>query len=96
MTEKILTVVHEGQRHPWDGVYTVVFLSVIRFYVRSDGQIINTAVYFAIGIQLDGIRAVFGIWVGENVGTKFWLGIVNGLQNRGVEAILIACVDGLF
>ena len=70
-------------------------MDAIHFHVRSEGQIVKKAVYIAIGVQMDGIRDVLGMWVGENESAKFWLGILNGLRNRGVEDFLIACVDGL-
>lgn len=70
-------------------------MDAIHFHVRSEGQIVKKAVYIAIGVQMDGIRDVLGMWVGENESAKFWLGILNGLKNRGIEDILIACVDGL-
>lgn len=95
VTDKILPVVKEWQVRPLEGIYAVVFLDAIHFHVRSEGQIIKKAVYIAIGVQMDGIRDVLGMWVGENESAKFWLGILNGLKNRGVDDILIACVDGL-
>ena len=61
----------------------------------SRGQIVKKAVYIAIGINISGIKEVLGMWVGENESAKYWLSILNGLRNRGVEDILIACVDGL-
>jgi transposase-like protein len=95
ITDKILPIVKEWQMRPLESIYAVVFLDAIHFHVRSEGQIIKKAVYIAIGIQMDGIRDVLGMWVGENESSKFWLSILNGLKNRGVEDILIACVDGL-
>lgn len=95
VTDKILPVVKEWQMRPLESIYAVVFLDAIHFHVRSEGQIIKKAVYIAIGVQMDGIRDVLGMWVGENESAKFWLSILNGLKNRGVEDILIACVDGL-
>lgn len=95
VTDKILPVVKEWQARPLESIYAVVFLDAIHFHVRSEGQIVKKAVYIAIGIQMDGIRDVLGMWVGENESAKFWLGILNGLKNRGVDDILIACVDGL-
>jgi transposase-like protein len=76
-------------------VYAAVFMDAIYFHVRSEGQIIKKAVYIAIGINLDGHRDVLGMWVGESESAKFWLSVLNGLKNRGVEDILIACMDGL-
>lgn len=95
ITDKIMPVVKEWQMRPLESVYAVVFLDAIHFHVRSEGQIVKKAVYVAIGLKLDGIREVLGMWVGENESAKFWLGILNSLKNRGVEDILIACVDGL-
>lgn len=95
VTDKILPVVKEWQVRPLESIYAVVFLDAIHFHVRSEGQIIKKAVYIAIGVQMDGIRDVLGMWVGENESAKFWLSILNGLKNRGVDDILIACVDGL-
>ena len=95
VTDKILPVVKEWQIRPLESIYAVVFMDAIHFHVRSEGQIVKKAVYIAIGMQMDGIRDVLGMWVGENESAKFWLLILNGLRNRGVHDILIACVDGL-
>jgi putative transposase len=95
VTDKILPVVKEWQMRPLESVYAVVFMDAIHFHVRSEGQIVKKAVYIAIGVKMDGVRDVLGMWVGENESAKFWLGILNGLKNRGVMDILIACVDGL-
>lgn len=95
ITDKILPVVREWQSRPLEGIYPIVFLDAVHFHVRSEGQIVKKAVYIAIGIKLDGIRDVLGMWVGENESAKYWLGILNSLKNRGVEDIFIACVDGL-
>lgn len=95
VTDKILPVVKEWQQRPLESVYAVVFMDAIHFHVRSEGQIVKKAVYIAIGVQMDGIRDVLGMWIGENESAKFWLSILNSLKNRGVADILIACVDGL-
>jgi len=95
ITDKIMPVVKEWQMRPLESVYAVVFLDAVHFHVRSEGQIVKKAVYVAIGLRMDGVREVLGMWVGENESAKFWLGILNSIKNRGVEDILIACVDGL-
>ena len=95
ITDKILPLVKEWQSRPLESVYAVVFMDAIHFYVRSEGQIIKKAVYIAIGINMEGTREVLGMWIGENESAKFWLSVLNGLKNRGLEDILIACVDGL-
>ena len=95
ITDKILPVVREWQSRPLEEVYAVVFMDAIHFHVRSEGQIVKKAVYIAIGINMDGMKEVLGMWVGENESAKFWLSVMNGLKNRGLQDILIACVDGL-
>lgn len=95
ITDKILPVVRDRQSRPLEEIYAVVFMDAIHFHVRSEGQIVKKAVYIAIGINMDGIKEVLGMWVGENESAKFWLSVMNGLKNRGVQDILIACVDGL-
>ena len=95
ITDKILPVVREWQSRPLEEIYAVVFMDAIHFHVRSEGQIIKKAVYIAIGINMDGLKEVLGMWVGENESAKFWLSVMNGLKNRGLQDILIACVDGL-
>ena len=95
VTDKILPVVREWQQRPLESVYAVVFMDGIYFHVRSEGQIVKKAVYIAIGVRCDGVREVLGMWISENESAKYWLGILNSLKNRGVDDILIACVDGL-
>lgn len=74
-----------------EGIYAVVFLDAIHYHVRSEGQIIKKAVYIAVGIDLEGKKYV--LWVGKNESAKFWATVLNGLKNRGVEDIFIACTD---
>ena len=95
ITDKILPVAKEWQQRPLESVYAVVFLDAIHFHVRSEGQIVKKAVYIAIGIDLDGRKDVLGMWVGENESAKYWASVLNGLRNRGVEDIFIACTDNL-
>ncbi len=95
VTDKILPIVKEWQQRPLESVYAVVFLDAIHYHVRSEGQIVKKAVYIAIGVDLDGRKDVLGMWVGENESAKFWATVLNGLKNRGVEDIFIACIDNL-
>ena len=95
ITDKILPVVREWQQRPLEAIYAVVFMDAIHYNVRSEGRIIKKAVYIAIGINLDGRKDVLGMWVGENESAKFWATVLNGLKNRGVEDIFIACTDNL-
>ena len=95
ITDKILPVAKEWQQRPLEGVYAVVFLDAIHYHFRSEGQVVKKAVYIAIGIDLSGRKDVLGMWVGENESAKYWATILNGLRNRGVEDIFIACTDNL-
>lgn len=79
-----------------ESVYAVVCLDVIHYHhIQSEGQIVKKAAYISIGINLDGKKNVLGMWVGENESDKFWTTILNGLRNRGVQDIFIACTDNL-
>ena len=95
ITDKILPVAKEWQQRPLEAVYAVVFLDAIHYHVRSEGQIVKKAVYIALGVNLDGKKDVLGMWVGENESAKYWATVLNGLKNRGVEDIFIACTDNL-
>ncbi len=95
ITDKIMSLVKEWQERPLQEIYAVVYMDAIHYHVRSEGRIVKRAVYIALGIDMDGKKDVIGMYVGENEGAKFWLSIINGLKNRGVQDILIACVDGL-
>lgn len=95
ITDKILPIVKEWQERPLESVYAVVFMDAIHFHACNEGRIVKRAVYIAIGIDMEGRKDVLGMYVGQNESAKFWLSILNGLKNRGVEDILIACVDGL-
>ena len=83
------------QNRPLDDVYPIVYLDAIRVKVRQDRRVINKAVYLAVGISLNGLKEVLGLWIAENEGAKFWLQVMTELKNRGIKDIFIACVDGL-
>ncbi len=95
VTEAVLEEVKLWQNRLLDDVYPIMYLDAIRVKVRHNGQVINKAVYLAIGVTMDGVKEVLGMWTAENEGAKFWLQVVTELKNRGVKDIFIACVDGL-
>jgi putative transposase len=95
ITDEIISEVEAWQLRPLDKVYPIVYLDAIVLKVRDNGHVKNKALYLAIGITIDGNKEVLGMWMSLNEGAKFWLSVVNELKNRGVEDILIACVDGL-
>ncbi|WP_098749643.1 IS256 family transposase [Paenibacillus sp. EZ-K15] len=95
VTNKIVPLIKEWQNRPLQGIYAVVYMDAIHFKVKQDGAIVNKAAYMVIGIDLDGNKDVLGMWIGENESSKFWLSVLNDLRNRGVQDILIICVDNL-
>jgi len=95
VTDAIISEVKEWQNRPIDVVYPIVFFDAIVMKIRDEGRILNKAVYLAIGIGMDGMKDVLGIWIEKNEGAKFWLSVFTELKNRGMHDVLIACVDGL-
>jgi transposase-like protein len=95
VTNAVMEQVVEWQNRPLDAIYPIVYLDCIMLKIRQDKRVINKAVYLALGINLEGQKELLGIWMAETEGSKFWLSVLTELQNRGVEQILIACVDGL-
>lgn len=95
ITDKVIPLVQEWQSRPLGRIYPIMYLDAVHFKVRDSGKIISKAAYTMLGIREDGFKEVVGIWVGENEGAKFWLRLLNEIQNRGVEDILICCIDGL-
>tara|TARA_R110000787_G_C13368860_1_gene440686 strand:- start:34 stop:1242 length:1209 start_codon:yes stop_codon:yes gene_type:complete len=95
VTEAVIDEVIEWQSRPLDAVYPIVYLDCIVVKVRQDKQVINKAIFLALGVNLEGHKDLLGMWIAENEGAKFWLNVLTELQNRGVKDILIACVDGL-
>jgi len=95
VTDAVIEQVVEWQSRPLDPVYPIVYLDCIVLKVRQDRQVINKAIYLALGVNMDGHKELLGMWISENEGAKFWLSVLTELQNRGVNDILIACVDGL-
>ena len=96
ITDKIWDQVEAWQSRPLESIYAIVYLDAIHIKLRRDGKVANTAVHVALAVDLDGQRDVLGHWVAEGAeGANFWLSVMTDLQNRGVEDILIATMDGL-
>jgi putative transposase len=95
VTDAVLEEVRNWQIRPLDKLYPIVFLDALRVKIRDEGTVLNKAVYMALGVRRDGTRDVLGLWIEQTEGAKFWRGVVTELQNRGVETILLAVVDGL-
>jgi putative transposase len=95
VSNKIITLAKEWESRPLEKLYPVIYLDAIHFKVRDNGKIVCKAAYICLGLKIDGTKDVLGIYIGENESSKFWLSVLTDLNNRGVEDILIACIDGL-
>ena len=95
ITDKILPLVTEWQNRPLSTVYAILFMDAIHYKVRHEGRVVTKAAYTAIGVDLEGVKDVLGIWIGENESAKFWLSVINEIKNRGTKDILIVSVDNL-
>ena len=95
ITDKLLPRIEEWRSRPLAEVYAIVFIDAIYFSVREDGVVKKLAAYIVMGITESGMKDVLAIEIGENESSKFWLSILNGIQNRGVKDILLLCSDGL-
>lgn len=95
ITNRILPLVSDWQNRPLEKTYSFVFMDAIHYKVREDKQVVVKAAYVVIGVNIDGEKEVLGIWIGANESSKFWLSVLNDLKNRGVQDVLIFCVDGL-
>lgn len=95
ITDKILPKIDEWQRRPLHEIYPIVFIDAIHFSIRDNGIVVKKAAYIVLGINQDGYKEVLGIYIGKNESSKYWLGILNELKNRGLKDILILCADGL-
>lgn len=95
VTDSVLEDVRAWQSRPLDPVYPVIYLDALHVKMRWEGVVQTRAVYLALGLNAEGQKELLGLWIGEKEGSKFWLSILTELRNRGVNDILIACVDGL-
>jgi transposase-like protein len=87
VTDAVIEQVVEWQSRPLDAVYPIVYLDCIVLKIRQDKQVINKAVYLALGVNMEGHKELLGMWLSENEGAKFWLSVLTELQNRGVNDI---------
>ncbi|ECI0414452.1 IS256 family transposase [Salmonella enterica subsp. salamae] len=95
VTDAVKEQVTEWQNRQLDALYPIVYMDCIVVKVRQNGSVINKAVFLALGINTEGQKELLGMWLAENEGAKFWLNVLTELKNRGLQDIVIACVDGL-
>ena len=95
ITDQIIPEIKEWQNRALDEVYPIVFIDAVHFSVREDNRVVKKAAYIVLGINKEGYKEILGIWIGENESSKFWLGVLSDLKQRGVKDILIMCSDNL-
>ena len=95
VTDGVMDDVREWAKRPLEDVYPVIFLDALVLKIREGGTVQRRACYLALGITLEGDRDVLGLWFQETEGAKFWMQVLSELKQRGVQDILICCVDGL-
>lgn len=95
VTDKIIDLAKSWHNRPLESVYPIVFFDAIHYKVTNEGKVTNKAAYTCLAIDITGKKDLLGLWVAESEGANFWLGVMTELKNRGVNDILIACVDGL-
>ena len=95
ITDKVLEVAAEWQSRPLSRIYPIIFFDAIHYKVREGSKVVTKAAYTCLGIHIEGYKEILGAWIGESEGAKLWLQVFTELKNRGVEDILIACMDGL-
>jgi putative transposase len=95
VTNAVIEQVRQWQTRALDEVYPIVYFDCLVVKIRQDKRVIKKSVYLALGVNLEGHKELLGMWISETEGARFWLSILTELKNRGLEQILIACVDGL-
>lgn len=95
ITDRIIPAIREWQSRPLERIYAIVWMDAIHFKIREDGRVITKAVYSVLGVNLKGEKEVLGIYTGNNESATFWLQVLTDLSQRGMEDILIACIDNL-
>jgi putative transposase len=95
ITDKVIPLVKEWQQRPLESLYCIVWLDAMYYKVKEEGRTQTRCVYNILGVNKDGRKDVLGMYVSQSEGANFWLGVITDLKQRGVEDILIACIDNL-
>jgi len=95
VTDKLLPELQAWRERPLEAVYPIVWLDAIHYKIKENGRFISKAVYTILGLNIDGKKELLGLYLSESEGAHHWLSVLTDLHNRGVQDILIACVDGL-
>ena len=94
VSDKILQDIEDWQSRALDEIYRVLYIDAVHFSVREDNRIKKLAAYVILGLTLDGRKAVISLQIGENESSKYWLGVLNDLKNRGVKYVMVICAEG--
>ncbi len=95
ITERIIPKVKEWQCRPLESLYTIVWLDAMHYKVKDGGKVVSRAVYNVLAINTEGRKELIGMYISENEGANFWLSVLTDLKSRGLNDILIACIDNL-
>jgi putative transposase len=95
VTDKLIPLITEWRSRPLEAIYPILFLDGMYFKSRENGKVITKVIYNILGVNQEGYKDILGFYVAESEGANFWLGVLNDLKQRGVQDVLIACVDGL-
>lgn len=95
VTNEVMEEVKAWQNRPLEPLYVLVYLDALMVKIRHNGRVENRAIFVAIGVDAQGKKDVLGLWTSATEGSKFWLGVLTELKNRGVKDLLVVCVDGL-
>ena len=95
VTDKIIAEIEDWQKRPLDEIYPIVFIDAVHFSVREDNRIKKLAAYVILGYSKDGMKEILSLEIGENESSRYWLGVLNNLKNRGIKDIMVLCADGL-
>lgn len=95
ITDRVIPAMNEWRSRPLDPVYAFVYLDCMHYKVREAGSVVTRAVYNILAVSLEGRKDLIGMYLSETEGARFWLSVLTDLKNRGVQDMLIACVDGL-
>jgi putative transposase len=95
ITSKVIEKANEWQSRPLEPIYPIIFMDATVLKIRVDRVVKNIAAYIMLGITLEGKKEIIGIWIGENETSKYWLTVLNDIQKRGIQDVLIFAIDGL-
>jgi len=95
ITDKLIPVISEWRSRPLEKVYPIIFLDGMYCKARDNGKVVTKVLYNILGVNSEGVKEILGFYIADSEGANFWLGVLNDLKHRGIEDVLIACVDGL-